>query len=172
MAHHCRKLTALAPYGRFLVHQHTAPVKHFWSRSRASDFATVIRDMNRTMERLEKEFLEKFSFQGTMPGTVPIQGVVPHSGTYQLNIDVNGFKPEEIKISLKDRILMIHAKMERTAEDGSKFHQEFTREVTVPENVDLAEVKSYLDNSGILRLEGPYKPSPEEAPKEIPVSKE
>jgi HSP20 family molecular chaperone IbpA len=94
---------------------------------------------------------------------------VQSGDVYRINVDVDGFKPEEITISLKENILTIQAKMERKAEDGSKFQQEFTRELSLPENVDPTSLKSFLGNDGVLNIEASYKP--EVKPKEIPVSR-
>ncbi|KAJ9584188.1 hypothetical protein L9F63_021485 [Diploptera punctata] len=175
MAQHWRKITMQVPWRRLLIHrQNATPIRNFWGFNRPSEFRSLIRDMDRSIERLERELIDKFPFRGLLPRMtmIPIQGVESRSDTFHMNIDVDGYKPEEIKLSLKNNILTIHAKMDRIADDGSKYHQEYTRELTLPENVDLSELKTYLGNNGILRLEAAYKPTLEEKPKEIPVSRD
>lgn len=169
MFQHCKRALPLVP--RLLVqqqHQHPVP-RYIWNLARPADFRYVARDMDRAMERFERELVDFFPFRRHfLPRPIAIEGVQQRPDAYHLNIDVQGFKPEEIKVSLKDNIVTIRAKMERTGEDGSKYQQEFSRELTLPENVDPAELKSYLSD-GVLSIEAAYKP--EEKPKEIPVSK-
>jgi crystallin alpha B len=129
----------------------------------------VFRELDRAVDRLERDFIDHFPFRRLGPRSLPIQGVVQSGDVYRVNVDVNGFKPEEINVSLKEKTLVIQAKMERKAEDGSKFQQEFTREMSLPDNVDPTSLKSFLGNDGNLNIEASYKP--EEKPKEIPVNR-
>ncbi|GLH08826.1 hypothetical protein R5R35_004113 [Gryllus longicercus] len=139
-----------------------APIRHFWDfRPSAS-----MRSLMREMERFERDFLDRFPLRNIAPRFIPVEGneTVP----YRVNIDVNGFKPEEINVAVKDKVLTIRAKMERSSEDGGKFYQEVSREITLPENIKSGELKSFLNNDGVLTIEAPYEPA--EKPKEIPVS--
>jgi HSP20 family molecular chaperone IbpA len=126
--------------------------------------------MDKALERFEKDMIDHFPFSRLLPRPIPIQGVVQSGDVYRFNVDVHGFKPEEIKISVKENNLVIGAKMERKGEDGSKFQQEFTREITLPEEVDPTSLKSFLGNDGVLSIEASYKPDAKS--KEIPVSRE
>jgi HSP20 family molecular chaperone IbpA len=94
---------------------------------------------------------------------------VQSGDVYRINVDVDGFKPEEISISLKENLLTVQAKMERKAGDGSKFQQEFTREMSLPDNVDPTSLKSFLGSDCVLKIQASYKP--EVKPEEIPVSR-
>lgn len=156
----------------FLVNQqHPGPViRNFWSLYRPSDMRSVFRDMDKALERFERDVIDHFPFRRILPRSIPIQGIVQRGDVYRVNVDVDGFKPEEINISMKENILVIGARMERKGEDGSKFQQEFTREMTLPEEVDPTSLKSFLGNDGVLSIEASYKP--EAKPKEIPVSRE
>lgn len=170
MFQHCKKAFPLVP--RLLIqrqHQQSLP-RYIWNFGRPVDLRSIVRDMDRAAERFEREVADFFPFRRHFfPRPIAIEGVKQRGDAYHLNFDVQGFKPEEINVSLKDNVLKIQAKMERTGEDGSKYQQEFSRELTLPENVDPAELKSYL-HDGILSIEATYKP--EEKPKEIPVSKD
>jgi HSP20 family molecular chaperone IbpA len=121
------------------------------------------------MEKFEREMIERFPFRRLAPQSIPIQGVVQRGDVYRISVDVDGFKPEEITISLKENTLTIEAKMDRKMDDGSKLQQEFTREMTVPDDVDENSLKSFLGADGILSVEAPYKS--DRKPKEIPVSR-
>jgi HSP20 family molecular chaperone IbpA len=121
------------------------------------------------MERFERDIIDHFPFRRLLPRSIPIQGVVQRGDVYRVNVDVDGFKPEEINISIKENTIIIGAKMERQAEDGSKFQQEFRREMTLPEEVDPSTLKSFLANDGVLSIEASYKSEAKQ--KEIPVSR-
>ncbi|KDR22816.1 stress-induced protein 1-like [Zootermopsis nevadensis] len=173
MLRHCKRLVPMVPLRRFVLHQQNPcnrpTVRSLWSPHRRSDFGSVFRDLDRTFERLERDFIEHFPFRRFFPRSIPIQGVVQSGDLYRINIDVDGFKPEEISISLKENIITIQAKMERKAEDGNKLQQEFTREMSLPDNVDLSSLKTFLGIDGVLNIEASYKPDVK--PKEIPVSR-
>ncbi|CAG7730719.1 unnamed protein product [Allacma fusca] len=92
---------------------------------------------------------------------------------YCLNVRVGNFSPENVKISLKDRVMTIEAKTEEKSEDGNRrVYQEVSRQFTLPENVDLKEVKSILTPEGVLKIEAPLPqqalPEPPK-PQEIPI---
>jgi HSP20 family molecular chaperone IbpA len=91
---------------------------------------------------------------------------------YKLNIYMGEeYLPENIKISLKENVLMVEAKREQKSED-SRFYEEVSRKFTLPENVDLKEVKSVFAPNGILRIEAPLPVQPlPEPPKlvDIPI---
>ncbi|XP_049937399.1 uncharacterized protein LOC126412059 [Schistocerca serialis cubense] len=146
-----------------------AQCRSFWDFSRSSDLRSLARDMERQVERLEREIMGGFPFNRLRPRYIPISGTSTSPKSYRYNIDVEGFKPEEIQVSLKDRLLTLSAKMDRTSEDGSRFYQEIVRQVTIPENVKIEELKSYI-NDGVLSIEAPLESA--SGPKEIPVSRE
>lgn len=124
--------------------------------------------MERQMEKLEKDMLSSFPFR-RMPRFLPvIQGGESGESCFRFNVDVEGFKPEEIQVSLKDRVLTLKAKMERKTE-GGHLQQEFTRQITVPQNVNLNEMKTFL-RGGILTVEAPCEPA--STPQEIPISRD
>ncbi|XP_063232261.1 heat shock protein beta-1-like [Bacillus rossius redtenbacheri] len=131
---------------------------------------SIITDVNRQMERLERDFINFSPLRCLMPRAIPIQGTGAAFDAYRVNIDVQGYKPEEISISLKDGVLSVRAQMERSAEDGSKFYQEVKREFTLPDNIEQRSLKSFLSRDGVLCVEAPFKS--EEKSKEIPVSQE
>nr|AJP36906.1 heat shock protein 19.8 [Oxya chinensis] len=143
--------------------------RSFWDFTRSSDLRSLARDMERQVERLEKDIMGSFPFNRMRPRYLPISGTSTSPNTFRYDIDVEGFKPEEIQVSLKDRVLTLSAKMDRTSEDGSRFYQEIVRQVTIPEKVKIEELKSYI-HDGVLSVEAPRES--EGGPKEIPVSRE
>jgi len=77
-------------------------------------------------------------------------------------------KPDNVKLSVRDRDFYIKIKLEKSSEDGtSHLKQVFTKRVPLPEDVIVDEIKSNLTSEGVLKIEASV-PIPEEVP--IPVS--
>lgn len=144
------------------------PARNLWEVMRPLDVRSVFRDMERQMENFERNFFRHNPLRVLAPRCMPIEGnEMCNETSYRLNIDVQGFKPEDIKISLKDRIVKIEAQMDRKAEDGSRFQQSIMREFTLPPNVEPKSLKSLLHDDGILSIEATLnKLNP---PKDIPI---
>jgi HSP20 family molecular chaperone IbpA len=106
-----------------------------------------------------------------MHRSMPVEAIDNTCNSYKINIDVSGFKPEDIKVSLKDRVLTIDAKMEQKSEDGSRLYQEVSKTYTLPDNVELENLKSLLTNDGVLAIEAPLAIQDEMKPKEIPINR-
>lgn len=146
----------------------------------------MMRDMDRQFERMERQFDSMlrdvgFARPALSSGTRLLQPSVESEligegkpSKYTLNIDVGQhFDPENVKVSLKDRVLSIEAKGEYKSEDGStRVYQEIRRQFTLPDNVDVKELKSVMSPDGILRIEAPLPEPPKLEPKEIPILKE
>jgi len=79
-------------------------------------------------------------------------------------------KPDDLKISMseKDHLMTIQAKREQKSKDGnSRVYQEFTRKFTLPEKVELKEVKTVLTPEGYLEIEAPVPALTPEEKKEL-----
>lgn len=112
-------------------------------------------------------FVVSFCFQVQQPFITDPSG----NRKFSLRFDCSQFKPEEINVKTQDNTLSVHAKH---VEDnpGKKVHLEFTKNYTLPENVDPKSLKSTLSSDGVLQIEAPAPPAVE-APKEnlIPIEK-
>ncbi|CAG7719124.1 unnamed protein product, partial [Allacma fusca] len=80
-------------------------------------------------------------------------------------------KPEDLKVTIKDRQLIVDVKTESKSEDGtSRLYQEFTKKIALPEEVNVSEVRTILTPEGVFKIEaplpvaGPAKPQPIEIP--------
>ncbi|XP_063233202.1 heat shock protein beta-1-like [Bacillus rossius redtenbacheri] len=129
---------------------------------------SLVRDVERQLDKLERDFFRFSPLRRLTPRQIQVQGVDAPASEFRINLDVSGYNPEEISVSLKDRHLSIEAKMERSSEDGSKFFQAVKREFTLPDNIETDSLKSYVNHDGILTIEAPLK---QEKPKELPISK-
>ena len=76
-----------------------------------------------------------------------------------------------MKISLKDRTVVVEGKYEHI-EDGSRTYQEWSRQWILPETADLNQLRSVLDNDGVLTIEAPHvSPDKNGQSHEIPIHK-
>lgn len=78
---------------------------------------------------------------------------------YEVALDVRGFTPKDINVSVKDNMLTVSGKHEEKSADGSSFSsRSFSRSWTVPPNVKATEFKSRLMKDGkTLRIEAPVE---------------
>jgi len=104
--------------------------------------------------------------------TSPFDG---NNGSYRVDVDLAGFKPEEINVNLDEsgRVLTINARCDRRSSDGSRLVQEITKKISIPEAANISELKSFLHRDGVLAIEAPFKEVPKESmePQQIPVNR-
>ena len=84
-------------------------------------------------------------------------GVVLKDNSFGVNLNVDGFQPKDINVSLQDNVLTISGKHEEKNEDGSRFaSRQFTRSYRLPEHVQQDQMKSFLAADGrTLKIEAP-----------------
>ncbi|XP_047137379.1 uncharacterized protein LOC101235243 isoform X1 [Hydra vulgaris] len=73
-------------------------------------------------------------------------------------LDVQGFKPEEISIQVKGRDLVVRGetKTEDRDEHGLSFHhKQFTKKVSLPDDVDPSHLSSCFTKNSKLNIEAP-----------------
>ena len=73
---------------------------------------------------------------------------------YAIQLDISHFKPEDIKIEINGRELRIEGSQETKTEHGYS-KRSFSKMVLLPEDVDLAALKSAISNDGKLQIEAP-----------------
>lgn len=77
---------------------------------------------------------------------------------FKIKLDVSGFKPEEIKVQIRGNELSVSGK--HTLEDGAVHRsRDYSRRITLPDNVVLGSVKSRLSKEGLLTIEGSRDPA-------------
>lgn len=74
-------------------------------------------------------------------------------------IDVAGYEPKDLNVSVKDNMLHVSGSQEQKSEDGSRFmSRSFERSYTLPEHVQLDQMKSLVTSNGrVLRIEAPIE---------------
>jgi len=95
-------------------------------------------------------------------------------GKYILSVPLGkNLSPDEVKIKVKENVMIIEGKKEQKSEDGSsRSYQEFMRKFTLPETVKKDEIKSVLTPEGYLHIDAPLLQDAllePPKPKEIPI---
>lgn len=78
---------------------------------------------------------------------------------FQVNLDVQQCKPEEISVKVVDDYLVIDAKHEEWQGNHGYISRHFTRRYKLPSDVNIDAIKSKLSSDGVLTLEAPKKAS-------------
>ena len=94
---------------------------------------------------------------------------------FEVALNVNGFQPKDINVSVKDNMLTVSGSHEEKSSDGCSYSsRQFSRSFRIPDNVKVEEFKSRLLKDGrTLRIEAPLVPAVEEKkeePKDTPIA--
>ena len=106
-----------------------------------------------------------------------VGGINPRMNIFEVDLDIQGYKPEDLKICVQDNTLTISGTHEKKCEDGTHYEsQHFTRTFNLPENVERDKLKSCISKDGrisCLRIHGPVKQTANdddrEKAKEVPI---
>ena len=90
-------------------------------------------------------------------------------GKYAVQLDLSGFKPEEVKIQRRGQVLTI-AGNQRSEEGG--FLRNYSRRVKIPDDADLNSVTSQLSKEGLLTIEVSRDPAFLQSERSIDVTTE
>ena len=81
---------------------------------------------------------------------------------FRVRVDVDGFKPEDLDVALKEdeRLLVVTAKHEEKDKDGNKVgERNLKKSFVLPSNCILTDLKSSMTENGVLKIEAPKKKS-------------
>ncbi|XP_072927991.1 heat shock protein beta-11-like [Hemitrygon akajei] len=115
--------------------------------------------MERIFEELAKEFWGerpriRAGAEGGQNGTVDKSG-----DGFSVSLDVPRFSPEELKVKVLGRKVLVTGKYEKKSDDGSGSFsyrlEEFRREFQLPEGVDAQSVKCCLTQDGVIKVQAP-----------------
>ncbi|XP_051174399.1 protein lethal(2)essential for life-like [Leptopilina boulardi] len=79
---------------------------------------------------------------------------------FQVQLDVQQFKPEEIDVKVVDKYVIVNAKHEEKQDEHGWVSRSFTRKYLIPEQCNIDSVKSSLSSDGVLSIEVPRKEQP------------
>lgn len=79
---------------------------------------------------------------------------------FQVILDVQQFKPEEINVKVVDKFVVVEAKHEEKQDEHGWISRQFVRKYMIPEQCDIDQVTSSLSSDGILTITAPRKDKP------------
>lgn len=81
------------------------------------------------------------------------------SYNFQVNLDVQQFKPEELSVKMIDDFVVIEAEHEEREDEHGYISRKMQRRYKLPKDVDPALVQSHLSSDGVLKITAPKKAS-------------
>lgn len=75
----------------------------------------------------------------------------------KITLDVQQFKPEEVKVKIVKDYVIVEAKHEEKKDEHGLISRQFVRKYHLPEEVDAEHLKSSISSDGVLMIEAPVK---------------
>lgn len=76
---------------------------------------------------------------------------------FQVILDVQQFKPEEINVKVVDKCVVVEAKHEEKKDEHGWISRQFVRKYLIPEQCDIDQISSSLSSDGVLSITAPRK---------------
>ncbi|XP_039268526.1 body wall muscle protein HR-29-like [Styela clava] len=137
---------------------------------RSEQFFEMERKFEEMVRRVDSRFsgilslLDDEEFFGRQQVEVEHEGkqevITPKAKDFSLKVDVQDFRPEEVKVKVQGGQVFVHAKRENKNEDDGMYaysFREFKRAFTLPQGVDAEKLTSSLTNAGVLQIDAPTK---------------
>uniref|UniRef100_A0A1I7TMB1 SHSP domain-containing protein n=1 Tax=Caenorhabditis tropicalis TaxID=1561998 RepID=A0A1I7TMB1_9PELO len=101
-------------------------------------------------------YAQRMGMLNNFNNIVPQQSneVENNANKFSVKLDVAAFKPEELKVNLEGHVLTIEGHHEVKTEHGFT-KRSFTRQFTLPKEVDVAHVHTSLNKEGQLIIDCP-----------------
>uniref|UniRef100_UPI00398ED41D heat shock protein 30C-like n=1 Tax=Pristiophorus japonicus TaxID=55135 RepID=UPI00398ED41D len=138
----------------------------------------IMNFMNRVLGELAKEFWEgRPKYQDNRPddnedGKSQSEG--KDGDGFSLSLDVQRFSPEELKVKVLGRKVLVTGKHEKKSDDGSGSYsykyEEFRREFQLPEDVDAQALNCCLSQDGRLKVQAPRLALPAVNGRTVPIN--
>nr|UNE55971.1 protein lethal(2)essential for life transcript variant X2 [Paroster macrosturtensis] len=88
---------------------------------------------------------------------------------FQVNVDVQQFRPEEVMVKVVDNCLLVEGKHEERQDIHGYVSREFRRRYILPEDIDINQVSSSLSSDGVLTLTAPKIEAMQSKERIIPI---
>lgn len=86
---------------------------------------------------------------------------------FRIRLDLSHYKPEEVKLSIDNHKVTVHAKHEERQDNHGFVSREMTRSYKLPNDVDVSSATSTMNSNGTLVMKIAKKAP--EAPKEVNI---
>ncbi len=86
-----------------------------------------------------------------------VSSVVNDKDEFKVSLDVQQFKPEEIKVKVTDDYVIVEGKHEEREDKHGFISREFSRKYRLPPNVKAEAITSSLSSDGLLSVIAPKK---------------
>uniref|UniRef100_A0A0N5BVF6 SHSP domain-containing protein n=1 Tax=Strongyloides papillosus TaxID=174720 RepID=A0A0N5BVF6_STREA len=74
------------------------------------------------------------------------------SSDFSIKMDVSKFAPDELKVDIRGRCLVVKGKCEKTDENSILVKKTFIRSCSLPHHVKIEEISSELSDEGVLTI--------------------
>ncbi|XP_078280743.1 heat shock protein Hsp-16.48/Hsp-16.49-like [Rhinoraja longicauda] len=134
--------------------------------------------MERVVEELAREFwgerARNEKRRADAGGEVQGETVDKGGDGFSLTLDVPRFSPEELKVKILGRKMLVTGNQEKKSEDGSGSYsykyEEFRREFQLPEDVDAEALNCCLSPDGRLKVRAPRLALPAVDQRDVPIN--
>ncbi|RCN31827.1 Hsp20/alpha crystallin family protein [Ancylostoma caninum] len=153
-------------------------VEHIYSP--VQEETTAFDDIERCMEPIDgplqneitvfddMEECSEFIHSPVQEETISPEEVTDDGSKLTLSLDVSNFEPEELNVNLDGRTLTIEGKQE-VKEDDSYCMRSFTRQLELPEDVDVEQIRSTITEDGRLSIEASKIANLDVSGRDIPI---
>lgn len=86
-----------------------------------------------------------------------VSSIQINENEFVINLDVQQFKPEELKVRVSDGYVIVNGKHEERSDEHGFVSRQFTRKYKIPENIDESSLSSNLSSDGVLTVKAPKK---------------
>ncbi|XP_063695600.1 heat shock protein 27-like [Culicoides brevitarsis] len=129
---------------------HHHPAHRHGSNKKNDLFSQYLRELQKDFETVQKLDDEGFRFR----------------------VDVQDYKPEEIKVTLHDNTVTVEGKHEERSDAHGTISRQFVRKFALPKGViDVEKLQSNFSSDGVLTICAPKLPSIENKKREIPIER-
>ncbi|XP_045770120.1 protein lethal(2)essential for life-like [Maniola jurtina] len=96
--------------------------------------------------------------------------IISDAEKYQVNLSVRRFKPDELKIKVKNRYIIVEGKHKEKDSDKKFMANHFVQRFVLPLGTKQEEVKAVLNEKGVLSITAPKHELPPPPPeREVPI---
>jgi crystallin, alpha B len=84
-----------------------------------------------------------------------VSNIVNDKDKFQVNLDVQQFKPEEITVKAVDNTIVVEGKHEEKQDEHGFVSRQFSRRYVLPEGADKDKIECKLSSDGVLCVSCP-----------------